>query len=330
MVRTKYSSEHPVSRAGWTAVSRWLGYERVHEFNGGLGNQMFQYALALALQARQPARVAVDIRCYGPYAHHNGWEICRVFSMPDRFPEISPVRGRVAYRLAKWLRKVTREVDDLSYKEELLGSPQHGYIRGYWPSYKYSRQVEETLRRNFTFTRRLEGVDALLEQMSHPDAVGVHVRRGDYLAADNAPHFAGICTPAYYDAALRQVHARIPRPRVFLFSDDIDWCKQVFAGRGFIPVEGNLKADAWKDMALFARCSHHVIANSSFSWWGMWLAGRRGAGLRIGPSRLLNPGRFVHDIEDFLEDDVLKIDAAGRLVAGFDYSRPGAHPPPPR
>lgn len=316
MVRTTYSSGHPVSRAGWSAISRWLGYDRVHEFNGGLGNQMFQYAMALSLQARHPARVAADIRCYGPYADHNGWEVCRVFAMPDRFPEITTARGRVAYRLAKWFRKVTREVDDLSFKEELLGSPQYGYIRGYWPSYKYSRHVEATLRRNFTFARPLDGVDGLREQMSHPDAVGVHVRRGDYLAAVNVEHFGGICTPAYYEAALRQVYLQIPRPRIFLFSDDIDWCKQAFAGRGFTPVEGNIGADSWKDMALFARCSHHVIANSSFSWWGMWLADRRGAGLRIGPSRLINSGRFVHGIEDFLEDDVLKIDPTGRLVGG--------------
>lgn len=314
MVRTTYSSTGPFSRAGWAALSGWLGYDRIHEFNGGLGNQMFQYAMALGLQAKFPARVAADIRCYGPYADHNGWEVCRVFAMPDRFPEISGARGRVAYRLAKWLRKVTREVDELSYKEEILRAPHHGYIRGYWPTYRYSLHAEELLRRNFTFAQPLAGAEALLEQMSHPDSVGLHVRRGDYLAPANAGHFGGICTEAYYQAALAEVHRQIARPRVFLFSDDMDWCRRTFAGRGFIPVEGNRGADSWKDMALFARCSHHVIANSSFSWWGMWLAGRRGRSLRIGPSRLVNPGRFVHDIDDLMEADMLKLDAQGRKV----------------
>ena len=314
MVRTSFSSENLVSSAGWSAISRWLGYDRIHEFNGGLGNQMFQYAMAFGLQAKFPVRVAVDIRCYGPYSDHNGWEICQVFAMPDRFPIVSPGRGRVAYRMAKWLRKVTREVDELSFKEEILASSHHGYIRGYWPTYKYSLHVEETLRRNFTFSRPLAGADALLEKMNHPDSVGIHIRRGDYMSSANASHFGGICTAAYYDAALKQVYGQISNPRIFIFSDDLEWCQKTFAGRGFIFVEGNRGKDSWKDMALFSRCSHHVIANSSFSWWGMWLANRRGSSLRIGPQRLVNPGRFVHDIRDLLEEDVVILDAQGRKV----------------
>lgn len=312
MVPTRYSSTHPASNAGWSLVSGWIGYDRVHEFNGGLGNQMFQYALALGLQARFPARVAVDTRHLGSRSDHNGWEICRVFALPDRFPEISPLQGRIAYRAAKWLRKVTREVDDLSYKAEMLSAPHHGYIRGYWPAYKYFLHAEDILRRNFAFARSLSGVSSLLEQMDHPCSVGLHVRRGDYLSPANAMHFGGICTRAYYEAALAEVRRHIARPRIFLFSDDIEWCKRTFAGEGFVVVEGNGGEDSWKDMALFARCSHHVIANSSFSWWGMWLAGRRGDSLKIGPSRLLNPGRFVHDIDDFLEKDVLRIHPDGR------------------
>lgn len=311
---TSPDSNSFVRDKGWAAVSKWVGYDRIHEFNGGLGNQMFQYALAFGLQQRFPTKVAADTRRYGPHADHNGWEICQVFKMPDRFPELTPWQGKVTYRLAKFLGKVTREADDLSFREDILSRAGHGYVRGYWPSFKYSRDAEATLRRNFTFANHFTGSDILADKLKHPSAVGVHVRRGDYLKATNVQHFGGVCTPAYYDAAIKLTQALIPEARFFIFSDDLIWCRQHFIGSEFTFIEGNSGQYAWRDMALFAQCSHHIIANSSFSWWGMWLADRKGRSVRIGPSRLLNPGRFTQPVSDFFDDDVVKINEQGEIL----------------
>lgn len=311
---SKYNSGSRLSCASWGVVSRFLGYDRIHEFNGRLGNQMFQYALAFAVQQRCPVRVGVDIRRYGQNPHHNGWEINRIFNMPDKFPELSSVRGQLAYRSAKIIGRVTRELDELSYKPRVLESALSGYIRGYWPSYKYSEAAEDILRKNFTFAQSLGEASRYTDEISHPNSVGIHVRRGDYLSPANASHFNGICTNSYYEAAFRKVFASIKSPKIFIFSDDIDWCKQTFSNKSFTYVEGNKGRDSWRDMALFSKCSHHVIANSSFSWWGMWLSGRRPDHLRIGPSRLLNPGRFIYNIDDFLDPGVIKIDSQGRQI----------------
>jgi hypothetical protein len=112
----------------------------------------------------------------------------------------------------------------------------------------------------------------LVEQISKVNAVSLHVRRGDYVqnAKTNANH--GVCSLDYYRAAIQNILERVEAPSFFIFSDDIPWVKEHLVLD--IPcryVDHNQGVESYNDMRLMSLCRHHIIANSSFSWWGAWL-----------------------------------------------------------
>jgi hypothetical protein len=106
---------------------------------------------------------------------------------------------------------------------------------------------------------------------NHDSALAV--RRGDFVSGGRTAAFHGHCGPDYYRRVHEYFNARVGHPRYYLFSDDPDWTRAnlSFFGRDLVVVSGNRGPDAWQDMQLMARCRHHAIANSSFSWWGAWL-----------------------------------------------------------
>tara|TARA_R110000824_G_scaffold185608_7_gene366597 strand:- start:1345 stop:2028 length:684 start_codon:yes stop_codon:yes gene_type:complete len=151
------------------------------------------------------------------------------------------------------------------YKEiPLLSSNM--ILFGYYQSEKYFKDAEETIRKEFTFRH-----PKITENV---DAISLHVRRGDYLnLVDDHP----VCPVTYYTKALEL----LPDKNVIVFSDDIEWCKKTFKGSKFQFSEGRSPSE---DIEYMSRCSHHVIANSSFSWWGAWL-GHNENKIVIAPKR---------------------------------------------
>lgn len=149
-----------------------------------------------------------------------------------------------------------------------------GYLQGYWQSERYFLKHKGTIRSDFTFRQPPSGQNAELSRtILNSVAVSIHVRRGDYVS--NAKTFAkhGTCTPEYYFKAIEIVRQRVPEARFFAFSDDPQWVAEVLAPRypGLVLVDHNQAEDSYNDMRLMSLCWHHIIANSSFSWWGGWL-----------------------------------------------------------
>ena len=107
--------------------------------------------------------------------------------------------------------------------------------------------------------------------MTDSESVSVHIRRGDYLKKDLRPIYGDICTVDYYHRALEYVHNKIENPKIFMFSDDMQWVKDNLLEPGMILVNEMSEWDGMTDMYLMTQCRHHIIANSSFSWWGAWL-----------------------------------------------------------
>ena len=104
--------------------------------------------------------------------------------------------------------------------------------------------------------------------------VSLHVRRGDYASNPKTTSTHGLCSLDYYRAAVTHVASKVENPEFFIFSDDIDWVRanlQLDFPHHF--VAHNQGATSYNDMRLMSLCSHHVIANSSFSWWAAWLSG---------------------------------------------------------
>ena len=247
----------------------------VVRISGGLGNQMFQYAFARALQTRGK-RVYLHWHPHHSKSSHNGFELDRVFQLQlsDTIPLVSQslLSRWQAWRLRKTARK--REVHELQFQAHFLET-QTGYLDGYWQTEQYFESIRDKICADFEFKplmgpKNLE----LQQQLAQSETCSIHIRRGDYVGH---PELGGICNEAYYKNALKELDARHPDCALIVFSDDIEFSKDLLKERQQVQFcDWNRGSDSWIDLALMGRCTHHIIANSSFSWWGAWLSNKNG------------------------------------------------------
>lgn len=256
---------------------------------GGLGNQMFQYACARALSLDLNAPLKFSTDTFGGYASHNGFELARVFGL-----KLDIANGKDLGRLIGWGRSlpvVRRVLAKRSFSwlagRRFLGEPhfrywpalrerarQGGYLQGYWQSERYFASHAARIRSDFGFHDDVSGANQrIADAIGQRTAISVHVRRGDYVSNAKTLAVHGTCSPEYYHAAIEALLQRCPGARLFAFSDDPQWVSQVLQPRypDLVLVDHNKGLDSYNDMRLMSMCQHHIIANSSFSWWGAWL-----------------------------------------------------------
>lgn len=262
---------------------------KIVKISGGLGNQMFCYAFALALQNAGHV-VFVDTSLYkhklirgGINFCHNGLETERLFALKLAEASDADVRrlstsaeGLLNRIRRKYFTKKTHYIDTVfSYTPEIFQDTQERYLEGFWQTEKYFLPIEKDIRRLFTFRPPLSEKSSALktEICSYAESslacASIHVRRGDYLATQSLH----VCTETYYNNAIVYVQKKYPQAVFYVFSDDMDWCRKNldFCGAKTIFVDWNLGADSWQDMALMSLCRFNIIPNSSFSWWAAWL-----------------------------------------------------------
>lgn len=257
---------------------------------GGLGNQMFQYALYLKLRAmgkevkmddftEYEGREArpLSLWAFGiEYDRASREELCR---MTDGFLDpVSRIRRKLFGRKSlEYMEK------DCNFDPEILNRDP-AYLTGYFQSEKYFADIEEKVRRAFCFSERIwEGIPTQLlerirsyeQQIKTAMAVSVHIRRGDYLQNEEA--YGGICTEQYYKTAIEYVRKRQQDASFFVFTNDPDyageWILKNFGQEKerFVLIEGTQEENGYLDLYLMSLCRHHILANSSFSWWGAYL-----------------------------------------------------------
>ena len=181
-----------------------------------------------------------------------------------------------------------------TFDEELFTNcPDNIDIFGYYQTEKYFKHIEDEIREDFTFDSEL--VKSCKEFIEYTyvfrDVIALHIRRSDYTVNPNHPTQSIL----YYQRALEM----LPDLDVIVFSDDIEWCKQqeIFSSDRFSISEGNT-TDA--DLCLMSMCQYHVIANSSFSWWGAWLAKSKKV---IAPTNWFGGDCVDKDITDMAFDN---------------------------
>jgi len=256
--------------------------------SGGLGNQMFQYAFGRALA--ESRKVPLVLSTHG-FNYCVKGETTRTYALdafmlnPSVMVSDKPyfiLLNRIARKLPA-LQAILglRSERNAAYDDSAMKDTGASTFDGYWQSYRYFDNMAEALRAEFSIrgplsTSFLKYESDIINTAGGP-SVMLHVRRGDYvsLAAASAHH--GALGLDYYKAAVGRLLAEVPDARFFVFSDDMDWCTQALS---FLPVGTCFVApdvdrtDA-QDMILMSRCRHHIIANSSFSWWAAWLANPR-------------------------------------------------------
>ena len=256
---------------------------------GGLGNQMFQYACARSLSTELKMQLKATVDMFDIYKSHNGSELERVFSIELDYAQPAELRHMIGtMRTFKVLRRVLGIKPFASLRgKHFVVEPHYrywdglldraragGYLQGYWQSEKYFDKHISTIRNDFAFRQPPSRQNAkFASDILNSVAVSIHIRRGDYV--NNAKTFAnhGVCLPEYYFKAIEVMRQRVPESRFFAFSDDPKWVAEVLIPRcqGLVLVDHNQAQDSYNDMRLMSLCKHHIIANSSFSWWGAWL-----------------------------------------------------------
>lgn len=265
------------------------------QFMGGLGNQMFQYALCEKLKSNGNV-VKADIETGYKKDELRKYDI-------DIFQEIDiekvdsniyenylkkayKLKNRIIGKIFPYKKKIYNEKG--MFFDSNIFRLRDAYIKGYWQSERYFLDIRNILLQKFKFPEcRDEKNSQYLKQIKEGISVSIHVRRGDYLTETNRKIYGNICTIEYYQKAIKYFEEKYPEVCFFVFSNDVKWTKENLQMRHAVYVEGNSEENGYKDMYLMTQCKHNIIANSSFSWWGAWLNQNEEKEV-VAPSKWLN------------------------------------------
>jgi hypothetical protein len=258
---------------------------------GRLGNQMFQYASLRGIACNRGYDFCIPNHnqvFQDPY----GFELKIELFYPFEMINVKPHNIKV---LDRGYAPVVEE--KYFYFDEILYNmcPDEISLAGFFQTEKYFLNIENEIREDFTFKESI--LEPCKEMMSDLDAsISLHIRRTDYL--QNPNHTA--LDLDYYQKALSQFDSNIP---VLVFSDDVEWCKnqELFSDDRFMISESG---DPYVDLCLMSLCSHHIIANSSFSWWGAWLSKSNEV---ISPVQWFGPDNQDKNTKDLIPDRWEKI-----------------------
>lgn len=254
---------------------------------GGLGNQMFQYALGRSLALKNNTELKLDITAFEVYKLHK-YSLGEAFganikiSSKDEINEFRRYRTRTGKRW--FLRNLLLSDTSKYFREkfsafdpEVLTLGSDVYLDGYWQSEKYFKKIESVIRTDFSFTLpQGERDKEVFNLINESNSVSIHIRRADYVTDANANKTLGTCSAEYYTKAVDILVQKVTDPHFFVFSDDHEWVrKHITINYPAVYVDHNSADTNFQDMRLMASCKHNIIANSSFSWWGAWLNGNQ-------------------------------------------------------
>lgn len=288
---------------------------------GGLGNQMFIYAFAYALD-KMGYEVAIIKNIPKQEYTPRRFELTRFTLSLPLLESDDPILRK--YKRARWIPRVI-DISLAPTKRIRLNEPAKANLPnpikecflarrfqdfaqpdGCFQDLTYLQHIADDLISQYSLKEPLDPHDSALKEriIATPDSIALHIRRGDYLKLDDIYVHLG---RAYYDSALHLMRKSLARPYVYVFSNDITWCKtrlpevldlDNLAGVEYI--SSSSEDDATSEFELMRACKHFIIANSTFSWWAAYLGGRyaEGGGYKTSPDTpkiVVMPSRFFYD-----------------------------------
>lgn len=248
---------------------------------------MFQYAFGRSLADRLGVELAVDLSDT-TLQIHNGFELDTVFNIHVKIATKTDLHAVLGWQRFKFIRNIIVKPGRIfagviryivephfHFASEMLRLPDKVYLDGYWQSEKYFFQARENIRREFAFRYPPSEINEItVSELLNTDetTISLHVRRGDFINNPTVHQVHGVCSLDYYRAAIHYLVARIKHPRFYVFSDDLEWANSnLNLSYPHVFISHNRGKTSYEDMRLMSLCHHHIIANSSFSWWGAWL-----------------------------------------------------------
>ncbi|MBA3004361.1 MAG: alpha-1,2-fucosyltransferase [Desulfurivibrio sp.] len=279
---------------------------------GGLGNQMFQYAVGRQLATTHNTVLKLDISEFKNYPLHNYglsvFNIKELFATPEEIKLLKePESGSLTKKLKIFFRRPSKlgithiREKQYHFDPEILAMPDSIYLDGYWQSEKYFSHIADIIKNEFTIKLSQAAKNLkLARQIESCESVSLHVRRGDYVTDEKTNIIHGTCDLDYYEHCIAHLAQRVSLPHFFIFSDDPDWAEKNIKTTYPVTFVGhNGPEKNYEDLRLMSQCRHHIIANSSFSWWGAWLGQHRGT-IVYAPKRWFNSPTF--NTKDLLPD----------------------------
>ena len=251
---------------------------------GGLGNQLFIYAYARAASLKYGYKLIFDLKSgflrdqYGRKPelkkHIAGCLAANLsmlmeYAITKKFPNLSSH----IFKSRLFIEADSRELFDFKEPENcnLI------FLEGYFQSYLYFQEYKDQIRADISLNfERSKAIDSIADNIVHSNSVNIHVRRIQY---------SHLLTLEYYEKAIDIIKKNINNPVFYVFSDNIDWCRENFKGLGSFTFVVHDITDEAADMWLMTQCKHHIIANSSFSWWGAWLGEGNEQSIVVAPKQ---------------------------------------------
>ncbi len=288
---------------------------------GGLGNQLFQYALGRRIAYLNDEALKLDISGFETYnLHKYGLNHFNISGDIATKREIRSFRGSNN----KYIREIINIINrngfylpyvqknkiiferSINYDPSILDYTVDIYLEGYWQSEKYFKDVEEIIRKDFTIKTPSEPQNIKnANEIKNSEAVCIHVRRGDYVSNPTVYQSLGLCPLDYYYRAIDYITSKVENPHYFVFSNDPGWTQQnIQIDAPTTYISNNPPEKNFEDLRLMTLCKYFIIANSSFSWWGAWLSSNKQK-IVIAPSKWYK-GRQYND-EDRLPKEWIRL-----------------------
>jgi len=252
----------------------------ITRLEGGLGNQLFQYAIGRHLSIKNNTGLVLDTSNYLIDKNNRHYEL-HGYNIKARTANIITY---IFVRLGKYIiPKITQNTRlpikyikerNNYFNKEILSEERNIILDGYWQSEDYFKDIRDIILDDLTLLSDPDKENKkMLKRINKSNTICLHVRRGDFVSNPLFQKYYGNLTPEYYNKAINSICDRISDPEIFIFSDEPEWCKQniiIDCPHTFVDINGPDKAP--EDLRLMSACNHFIIANSSFSWWAAWLS----------------------------------------------------------
>ena len=266
----------------------------ITKLQGGLGNQMFQYATGRHLAHLNNTELKLDISAYNNQSKNDtprkyslgNFNIKENFSTKKDNKEIGLPNMTTKNIFLRIYRKFFRDLETkkpiyeralineqyFGFCPDILKLKENAYLSGNWQSEKYFSDITDIIRKDFSIKNESSAYKQMGQQiLSASNPISLHIRRGDYVHNKITNQYHGVCSLDYYKKAIGIIKGKIENPTFFIFSDDIEWIKENLQTNSPIIFVSNGKLKDYEELILMSKCKHNIIANSSFSWWGAWL-----------------------------------------------------------